>query len=115
MVDIGTSGGVLVKAGINVDTAVSGAWLNNMIDEAEATINAISRKDWTTSYSGGIANHQLLREGVENLAAISAISYNMLSNGQTRIEAEDKINILWARYQVISELIQDQKVVDFIG
>lgn len=113
MVDIGTSGGVLYKAGDGVNTVVSGAILNQFINEAEAAICAVSREDWTTIYSGGIAKHQILREAVEDLAASYAVLYD-LDSFPERIQAEDKINFLMHRFNKNIILLGDQKVVDFL-
>ena len=113
MVDIGTSGGVLYKAGEGVNIIVSGAMLNQFIDDAEAAVCMVSREDWTTLYSGGIAKHQILREAVENLAASYAILYDLDSYPE-RIQAEDKINFLMYRFNQDISLLGDQKVVDFL-
>ena len=112
-----TSGAIVTKAGENADaTAIaSGAILEQFSNEAEAYINAVSRHDWIANFSTIATNTKtLLGEACSNLGGIYVIQYNM-SGFSTIVEAEDMVNILWARLDKVINLLKDQKVVDFIN
>ena len=111
-----TSGSMIHKAGENVDSTISGHYiLDDWLDEAEAYVNLLCRKDYTTDWASLEANKKnVLREAVSNLVAIYAISYNM-SGYTTRVEAEDMINVLWSRFLDCVMLLRDQKSVTDIS
>ena len=113
-----TSGAIVTKAGAGVSStaSTSGAILEQYSNEAEAFCNALSRYDWVTNYSTLTdANTKvLLGEACSNIGGIYLISYDM-SGYTTRFEAEDMINILWARTDRIINLLRDQKVVDMVS
>lgn len=90
-------------------TASAEAYTNFYIKKAEGVISSISRYDYVTNYSSlSTITKEILREAAASLAAIDVISYDM-SGFTSRIEAEDMINILWAKWLKIMDLIKDQK------
>ena len=112
------SGACLVKAGANVSAEFKGAnaetnW-NRFINEAESFLCALSRYNWIDNYAIINADvKKFLDEAVSNLAAIYAIQHDM-SGYTSRIEAEDMINILWARFNQCIKLLEDQNVVTYM-
>lgn len=113
-----TSGAVMVKAGANATQTMVGGidnGLERIISGAECFLNVLTRTNYTDTFP--VLNTDvkyLLDEAVSNLSAIYVITYDM-SGFTSRIEAEDMINVLWARFQMIIDLIRDQKSVDFIN
>lgn len=103
------------KAGANVDVA---GWIeaniNDWCAQSESYINTLCRYNFSDNY--GTLNEDvkmLLSEASSNLVAIYGIMYNM-SGYTSRIEAEDMVNLLWARFQQCIDLLKDQKSVTFI-
>lgn len=115
MVEAGTlciNGDVEKYAGTNASsTADAEAYTNVYILEAEGTICATSRYDYVTNYASLTAiAKEMLRDATACLAAIQVIAYDM-SGYTSRIEAENMINILWAKWNQAKSIIQDQKFV----
>lgn len=117
-----TSGAVIVKAGVNMSSAVSGALLigtdhalDVWITEAESAINAICRHNFTDTYAGLNDDVKKILQGVaSDLAAINAITYDM-SGYTSRVEAESMINVLRDSALRGLGLIRDKKAQDFIN
>lgn len=112
-----TSGAVIRKMGANASSAItqSDAFILQMVEEAESYVNVLTRYNFSDNYAGLNDDvKKLLSETVENLAAIYGIMYDM-SGFTSRIEAEDMINVLWARFQMCVDLLRDQKSVTYIG
>jgi len=112
------SGACLIKAGTNVDSYFTGAsaetnWVN-LINQAESYLNVLTRYNWIDNYATLNSDVKLIaEEAVSNLAAIYAIQYSMW--GYTSIEeAEDMVNILWARFNQCAELLKEQVSMDFV-
>lgn len=94
-------------------TADAQANTNVYIKEAEGVIVAIARFDFVGNYSSlTTISQETLREATAIYAAIGVIAYDM-SGYTSRIEAEDMINILWAKWRVLKKIIEDQKWVTF--
>ena len=92
-------------------TADAEAYTNVLILEAEGIICATSRYDYVTNYGDLTAiTKEMLRDATACLAAIQVIAYDM-SGYTSRIEAENMINILWAKWLQAKAIIQDQKFV----
>lgn len=92
-------------------TADAEAYTNVYILEAEGIICAAARYDFVTNYALLTDRaKEFLRDATAGLAAISVISYDM-SGYTSRIEAENMINILWAKWKQAKKLIEDQKFV----
>lgn len=114
-----TTAAILLKAGsganfLTIRGLTSAARISNAALQAENYLNAISRYNWSDAYSSLNADvKSIIEEACSNLAAIYLISFDM-KKFTTRIEAEDMINVLWARFQQCVEILKDQKGVDFI-
>ena len=118
-----TSAQILAKAGKNADiTAFSEAKINEACLEAEGTIHCISRKVFAvdiTAYTAMPAGGKGILADIEAcLVSIDIIEHNMQGIPATpfnsRIEAEDMVNILRDGALRGLSLIRDQKVVKFI-
>ena len=118
-----TSGAVLLKAGAFIDPWFSGAAtlygitpdeaLTQFINEAESTINVTTRHNWTNSYPTLNTDvKMILSETASAFAAIPVISYNM--SGLSRIEAEDRVNIMRDVGLRGLSILRDKKPQDFI-
>lgn len=117
------SGGVLAKAGTNVNSSITDGTLSIgsdfavdvWITEAESQINAFTRVNYTDTYSGlNDDTKKILQDVASNLAAIYAIQYDM-SGYTSRIEAEDMISVLRDAAIRGLQLLRDKKVQDFIN
>lgn len=112
-----TSGAIVNKAGINVNSAAaaSGALLQQFSDEAEAFINAVTRVNSTGSYSGWTtATKAILQEATSCLAAMNLINYDM-SGYTSRLEAQTMLDVLRDRAERCISLLNDDKVKTYIG
>lgn len=114
---VASGASVVAKVGEGINARVSGAeWIQEQfITQAESYVNVLTRTNYSDSFAGLDTDVSgILIEAVENLAAIYAITYDM-SGYTTRIEAENKINVLWARFNQCVKLLTDQKSVSFIN
>lgn len=106
------------KAGANASgTSSAEAYTNEYISQAEAFINTLTRKIWAVDTAAFAALDpqisKLLSEAASNMAAIYVIQYDM-SGFTTRIEAENMINILWARFTQCIGLLFMQDSINFM-
>ena len=107
------SGAAIEKAGANVSASLNTEY-DTWILEAESYLCVLSRYNWIDNYASLNADVKLiLEEAVSNLAAIYAIQYDM-SGYTSRVEAEDMINVLWARFNQCVKLLQDQVSVTYM-
>ena len=106
---------VVWKAGLGANTAVAtAAPINNFVTQAESTINALIRYNFSDAYATLNADVRgILKEVASNLAAIYVIQYD-LSGYTSRIEAEDMINVLRDAALRGLSLLRDKKTQDFI-
>ena len=103
---------VVSRAGVGANaTAIAEANVNLCEDAAEGIICGLARYDFVANYAllTAIAK-DLLKEAAATLAAIQVIIYDM-SGYTSRVEAEDMLNILWARWKQLKPIIEDQKFV----
>ncbi len=117
MVEAGTLCGntdVEKYSGLNGNsTADAEAYTNIYILEAEGIISGLVRDDVVTNYSSfNAVSKELLREATAAYAAIGVIAYDM-SGYTSRIEGENMINILWAKWRTIRKIMLDQKWLTF--
>jgi len=110
------SGAVLFKIGENYDaTGWTEANRNFVAGQAEALINTITRTNYSDSYATlNVDVQKMLEEAAACWAAIDFISYNM-AGYTSRVEAEDMINILWAKFNLITDILKDQKSVTYVS
>ena len=104
------------KAGGGVSDASSAeAYINQFCAEAESFINVLCRENYSDSYSGLNADVKaILKEACSNLAAIYMVQYDTSGYNNSR-EAENIININWARFVQCIGLLRDQKSVQWIN
>jgi len=116
-----TSAECIAKMGTNYNSVdVDEAMINEFCLQAENFINLVSRHNWSDHFTAPATTTTLsadvwhaLGELESNLVAIYGIMYDM-SSYTSNIEAEDMINVLWARSSLILNYLRDQKVVDFM-
>lgn len=119
MVDTGifaTTAEVQRKAGSGASaTSKAEAYVNDYMTQVEAEINATCRYNFSDTYSALNADTKgLLKQAASNMAAIYVIVYDM-SGYNSRIDAEDLINVLRDAALRNINLLKDKKVVDFIN
>lgn len=103
---LATNGNVQYYAGANANsTYTAEAYTNVYIKAAEGVICLETRYDWVTNYANVSAiGKEALRKATACLAAIDSISADM-SGFTSRQEALIMINVLWANYREIVDLI----------
>lgn len=93
---LSTSGAAISKAGFHSNSVVrlSGATLDKWSDQAEGTLNAITRKDWVADYASVKANFKpILDDTISSMVAMNIINYDM--GGYTsRQEAQTMLDYL---------------------
>lgn len=112
-----TSGAVKHRAGLNANSTVtaSGAWLTELINQAEGEIAAETMVDWVASYSGLSANYKKVLEGAcAAKAAIKVISYDT-GNYTTLNEATTILNVLWGEYSRSLRVLSQSPVAKALG
>ncbi len=117
-VTLTTSGAVLLKAGANVSSTIStdaNLEIEAFINQAEAVISAISRKDWVDSYGAADVNTKLiLDQTCSDLAAMYAIQYDM-GNYNRLLEAQTMLDVLSDASLRGLSILKDQKGVKFVN
>jgi len=105
-----------VKVGENVDaTGYTEANINNSCAQSESFINVKCRFNFSDAYSGLNADvKRILSELEACWVAVDFIAYNM-ANYTSRIEAEDMINLHWAKFNMLFEVLQESKNVTWMG
>ena len=111
MATICLSGDVIIKAGTYVGAVPNAAW-DGYIEQAEDIVSAVSRYDYVTNWATISGNATMVKQVVEDLAAIYGIEYDM-SGYSTRGQAQDMINILRDAALRGMSLLRDQKGVTF--
>lgn len=109
-----TNADVIKKAGAGANaTAISEAYTNEFIKQAEGRICCLVRSDLVTNYSTlNTPTKKLLREAASNLAAIYCIQYQM-SGYTSRVEAEDMVNILTYNYKTAVAIVTDERTMNY--
>ena len=91
-----TSGACIAKAGAgaNSDVIASYATLAKFSDDAEATLNTLTRYDWIANYAGIGTNFKgVLSEAVSDIVAMRIVTYDM-SGYRSRVEAQVLLDVL---------------------
>ena len=107
-----TNGDVVLLAGANADaTGIIEASTNVTILMSEGVVCALGRFDFVTNY-GDLTDiaKEFLRTATATLTAIAVITYDM-SGYTTRIEGEDMLNLLWAKWRDMKASLIDQNFV----
>jgi beta-galactosidase/beta-glucuronidase len=109
-----TTAEVQRKAGANASaTSNVEAYINDFMTQAEATINVMTRYNWSDAYSGlNVDVKGILKEAASNLAAIYVIQFDF-SNFNSRSEAEDMVTILRDGFNRNIQLLQQIAQQDF--
>ena len=118
MVDTGifaTTAEVQMKVGAGASaTSNTEAFINSFMFQAESYINSVCRFNFSDNYSTlNVDTKGILQECATCIAAIYVVQYDM-SGYDSRIEAEDIINVLRDAYLRDVQLLRDKKVSDFI-
>ncbi len=105
------------KEGANVSGSVTSDMHTQWVNEAGNYLNVLGRHVYAVDAAAfallPASKRFLLSEACSNLAAIYGIAYDM-SGYTSRIEAEDMINILWARWRMCVKLLTGQEAVTFM-
>lgn len=103
-------------AGENVDASGDvEANHNYLAGYAEAYLCNLVKYDIVTNWASLNSTYKkLFSEWAARHAAIALISYNM-AGYTSRIEAEDMINMNWARLKQIQSILEDVDIQDFAG
>ncbi len=110
-----TTAEVQYKAGAKA-SAVSKteAYINNFMTQAESYINNAAGYNFSDNYASlNVDKKGILKEAASNLAAIYVIMYD-ISGYTDRIEAEDMITILWARFNQCMKVLTETGTLSFI-
>ena len=109
-----TSGSVQLKAGANVSSDLTGANYTTFINQAEAFLSSISKRDCVDDYAGLTAETKLiLEDGASSYAAVSAVAYDM-SGFTSRAEAQTILDVNWAKVQEVLRLLRDHDTTKFL-
>jgi len=109
-----TSGAAFFKAGLGMNDLfnTSGAYIDYVYEwsnQAEASVNAITRKDWTADYASVGANFkEILGDVVSDLIAMKIICFDM-SGYTSRTEAQTMLDVLRDNISRNLETLKDQK------
>ena len=110
-----TSGAAIAKAGANAnsDVKASGAVMDRWSDEAEATVNVLTRKDYVADYPSSANVQGILADVTSSIIAGNIISYDM-GGFTSRAEAETMLDFLRDSYTRGLSLLRDKKQTKFI-
>jgi len=110
-----SSWAIIRKAGANASSTAtaSSALLAEFYDEALASINSFTRKDWTDG-TIGTAFSDILTDTISDLAGMKVITYDM-SGYTSRLEAQTMLDVM--RDNVIRNLdvLKDEKHKEVIS
>ena len=95
-------------------TSKSEAYVNSYMSQVESFINVACRYNFSDNYASlNVDTKGILKDAASNLAAIYVITWDM-SGFNSRIEAEDIINVLRDAALRDIALLKDKKSSDFI-
>ena len=113
-----TTAEVQRKVGLNANaTSNVEAYINDFMTQAESYINVVCRKNWSDGYAAlDVDVKGLLKEAASNLAAIYVLNYDFgsISAVTSRTEAEDRVTILWERFQQCIEALKELGATKFM-
>src|SRR3990167_6903439 len=101
-----TTAEVQRKVGVGASsTSNAEAYINQYMTEAESFINDLTGFNWSDRYSAlNVDKKGILKEAASNLAAIYVLQYDTSGIVRQR-EAENRINILWQRFNQCCKLL----------
>ncbi len=109
-----TSGAAIRKAGAGANTTVttSGAILKEFSDQAEASINAETRRDWISEYSSIETNFKgALSTAASSFIGMMIINYDM-AGYTSRSEAQTMLDVLRDQYRGVISFLKDKQIQD---
>lgn len=115
MATLADSGAVKLKAGENVDSSITAAQYDQLIEQAEALLCATTQTDLISGYSGYNSSIKtILNDNVSSKAALHAIAFNMGENYYSKEEAQTLLNLNWSIYKDTLKLIESRDVLNKI-
>lgn len=111
------SGAVIDKAGVdrNKDIEIDDTRMDRFINQAESTINVVTRTNYTDTYAALNDDvKMILNDTASSLAAINLISYDMSQYGSVQ-ESANMINTQRDIALRGISLLRDKKQQDFIN
>ncbi len=104
-----TLSGALYKAGANASLGCSGAMLEKFSDQAEGSINAITRRDWVALSGSTAANFRgILDDTASDMIAMKIINFDM-SGFTSRQEAQTMLDVLRDNITRNLDALKDEK------
>ena len=106
------------KSGDNVSTSFDTTMMTASNLRAESTINSITRNNYSDSFSGlNIDVKQILSDFCSSFVAIEALNYKPTGQdgAMSRIEYEDRINVLRDSMLRAMSILRNQNTVTFIN
>ena len=102
-----SSGACVWKGGKKISPDVSGAMLSKFCDMAEASLCAITRRDWITLSGATKENFRgILDDTVSSMVAMDMINYDM-SGFTSRLEASTCLDVLKDRISTNLACLKD--------
>ena len=110
-----TTDEVIRKAGVGASVvSATELFINDYMTQAESEINVFTRKNWSDLYSSlNLDTRGILKMVASNLAAIYVVAYDF-SGYDSRIEAEDIINVLRDNALRGMSILRDMKQKHFL-
>lgn len=106
---LSTSGAAIAKAGDGANSTIvaSTQTLAKWSDEAEGQLSAVTKTNWTSSYSSVTAGYKpILDDAVSDLVAMRIVSYDM-SGYTSRFEATTMLDVLRDNYLRCVDALKD--------
>jgi hypothetical protein len=108
------SGAVKLKAGANYSIGISGAQFTQLINQAESTINMITRVNWTDNYAAlNVDVAKVLEDAASSHAAIGIINHDM-SGYTSRAEAQTMLDVNYSRFSDAIRWLKEKFTTDWI-
>ena|SRR3990167_1487679 len=110
-----TTAEVQRKVGANASTVSNTeAYINDFMTQAESTINALTMKNWSDSYSTlNVDVKGILKEAASNLAAMYVINYD-LSVFSLLMEAETRLDVLRDGFERCVKILKEDAERKFV-
>jgi glutamine amidotransferase-like uncharacterized protein len=114
-----TTAEVQRKVGANASaTSNTEAYINDFMTQAESYINVATGFNWSDKYSTlNVDVKGILKEAASNLAAIYVLNYDATAviTTSSTIAFENRIKVLWARFQECIEILREIGTEKFMG
>ena len=89
------------------------AWTDNVVLDVEATINSMTRKNWSDGYAALNADVKyILMDCAASLCAMYVIQYDM--SGMSSREAETRLDFLYNRFMSCIKVLENKQTEDFM-